>query len=143
MRASLTALPLLMVAAPVAAQSAPPGPPPQAVQRALNDPAMVDKLSNAMEALSDAFMNLPVGEVQAAVEGRRATPQEKRLTVRDVARRDHVDVQRQIAEAKPMIRQSLKALSQTLPAMMKSVEDAREALDRAAANMPDPTYPRR
>jgi hypothetical protein len=142
MRASLTALTLL-IAAPAAAQPPAPAQPPQDVQRALADPAMVDRLTNAMEALSDAFMNLPVGEVQAAIEGRRATPQERKLTVGDVARRDQVDVRRQIAEAKPMIRQSMKAMSEALPAMMKSLDDMQQALDRAAANMPDPTYPRR
>ena len=137
----LTALALLGAAAPVAAQTPAPSP-PQEVERAL-DPAMADRLTNAMEALSDALMNLPVGEVQAAVEGRAPTAQERKLTVRDVARRDHVDVRRQIAETKPMIRQSMKALSTALPAMMKSLDDMQQALDRAAANMPDPTYPRR
>ena len=136
----LTALALLSAAAPVAAQTPAPSP-PQEVERAL-DPAMADRLTNAMDALSDALMNLPVGEVQAAVEGRAPTAQERKLTVRDVARRDHVDVRRQIAEAKPMIRQSMKALSTALPAMMKSLDDMQQALDRAAANMPDPTYPR-
>ena len=136
----LTALALLGAAAPVAAQTPAPSP-PQEVERAL-DPAMADRLTNAMDALSDALMNLPVGEVQAAVEGRAPTAQERKLTVRDVARRDHVDVRRQIAEAKPMIRQSMKALSTALPAMMKSLDDMQQALDRAAANMPDPTYPR-
>ena len=136
----LPALPLLSPPAPVAAQTPAPSP-PQEVERAL-DPAMADRLTNAMEALSDALMNLPVGEVQAAVEGRAPTAQERKLTVRDVARRDHVDVRRQIAEAKPMIRQSMKALSTALPAMMKSLDDMQQALDRAAANMPDPTYPR-
>ena len=143
MRFSLTALALLIVAVPVAAQTPAPAAPPPDVQRMLDDPAMADRLANAMDALSDALMNLPVGEVQAAVEGRKPTAQEKRLRVRDVARRDNVDVQRQIAEAKPMIRQSMKALSAALPAMMKSLDDMQQALDRAAANMPDPTYPRR
>jgi hypothetical protein len=63
--------------------------------------------------------------------------------MRDVARRDHIDVQRQIAEAKPMIRQSMKALSETLPVVMRSLDDAQKAIERAAANVPDPTYPRR
>jgi hypothetical protein len=140
---SLTALSLLIVGSPLAAQTPAPVPPQQEIQRALNDPAMADRLANAMEALSDAFMNLPVGQVQAAVEGRKPTAQEKRLTVRDVARRDHVDVRREIAAARPMIQQSMKAMADAMPALMKGLNDASEALDRAAANMPDPTYPKR
>ena len=42
-----------------------------------------------------------------------------------------------------MMRQSMKALSDALPAMMKSLQGAKEAIERAAANMPDPNYPKR
>jgi hypothetical protein len=140
---SLTALGLLILGSPLAAQTPAPVQPQQDIQRALNDPAMTDRLANAMEAVSDAFMKIPVGEVQAAVEGRTPTPQEKKLTVGDIARRDHVDVRRQIAETRPMIQHSMKAMADALPVLMKSLSDASEALDRAAANMPDPTYPKR
>src|SRR3954469_4253489 len=117
MRTILPALPLLIIAAPVAAQApAPAAPPPaQDVQRVLSDPAMADRLANAMQALSKAFLDLPVGQVQAAVEGRAPTAAERKRTVRDVARRDHIDVQKQIADARPMIQQSMKALSEALP----------------------------
>ena len=36
----------------------------------LTDPTTADKLASAMEALTKALLDLPVGEVQAAVEGR-------------------------------------------------------------------------
>ena len=35
------------------------------------------------------------------------------------------------------------ALNQALPAMMQGLNQAQQALERAVANMPDPTYPRR
>jgi hypothetical protein len=88
-----------------------------------------------------------VGGVQAAIEGRKPTPREKKLTVRDLGRRDDPnfdrDIQRRIADAKPMIEASQKALADALPAVMKSLDEAGKALERAAANMPDPTYPKR
>jgi hypothetical protein len=150
MRPLLAFLPLALCAAPALAQtSAAPAPArPQAeVQRALNDPAMADRLANMMQALSKAFLNLPVGEVQAAVEGRAPTAAEKKLTVRDLGRRDDPNfernLERQVARSGPMIRQSMKVLSDSIPAMMKSLEDVQESIERAAANMPDPTYPRR
>ena len=154
MRTSLILLPLLLAASPAFAQAAAPATPaPQAkdsaaeMQRVLNDPAMADRLANMMQALSKAFLNLPVGEVQAAVEGRKPTAAERRKTVRDIERRDDPnfdrDFQQRMAQAKPMIQQSMTAMSQALPAMMQGLQQAGKALERAAANMPDPTYPKR
>ena len=148
MRTKLIILPLLFSATPALAQSPAPAQPDTAqIQSVLADPAMADKLTNVMQSMSDAFLNLPAGEIQAAVEGRKPTAAEKRMTVRDVARKDDPNFDRnfrqQIAQAKPMIQQSMKALSTALPAMMQGLQQASKAIERAAANMPDPTYPRR
>jgi hypothetical protein len=154
MRISLILLPLLLAASPAFAQAAAPvTPAPQAkdptaeMQRVLNDPAMADRLANIMQGLSKAFLNLPVGEVQAAVEGRKPTAAERRMTVRDIERRDDPhfdrDFQQRMAQAKPMIQQSMTAMSQALPGIMQGLQQAGKALERAAANMPDPTYPKR
>ena len=140
MRTALALLPLLMVAAPVAAAAPQQQPqvPPQ-----LSDPAMVDRLTDTMQAMSRAFLDLPVGEIEAAVEGRPPTPADRNRTLRsEDPNLDH-KVQTQIAQARPMIRQSMKAISDAMPAMMKSLHEAKEALERAAANMPDPNYPKR
>jgi len=67
--------------------------------------------------------------------------------VRDLGRRDDPDFERhlrqQIAQARPTIEHGMKALKTALPAMMKALDEAGRTIDRAAANMPDPTYPRR
>ena len=153
MRTSLILLPLLLAASPAFAQPVPPPPRPvapdagQEMQRVLNDPAMVDRMTGMMQALSKAFLNLPVGEIQAAAEGRPPTRAERHMTVRDVARRDDPnferDFQQRIAQSGPMVKQSMRALSDALPAMMQGLQQAGRALERAAANMPDPTYPKR
>jgi hypothetical protein len=148
MRKILIAAPLLFFAAPAFGQTATPAQPEALeMRRMLGDPAMADKLANMMQAMSNAFLELPAGEVQAAAEGRKPTAAEKRLTVRDVARKEDPNFdrkfQRQIAEAKPMIQQSMRALSTALPAMMQGLQQASKAVERAAANMPDPTYPKR
>jgi hypothetical protein len=152
MRNGLILLPLLLAATPALGQ-APPAPAPvapdasQQMQRVLGDPATADRLTGMMQALSKAFLNLPVGEIQAAAEGRKPTAAEKRMTVRDIERRNDPnfdrDFQQRIAQAKPMVQQSMKALSDALPAMMQGLQQAGSALERAAANMPDPTYPKR
>jgi len=150
MRTGLILLPLLLSSAPAFAQAAPPPASPpaaQEVQRVLNDPAMVDRMTGMMQAMSKAFLNLPVGEIQAAAEGRPPTPAERHMTVRDVARRDDPNFdrnfQQRIAQSGPMVKQSMRALSDALPGMMQGLQQAGRALERAAANMPDPTYPKR
>jgi hypothetical protein len=67
--------------------------------------------------------------------------------VRDLGRRDDPNFDRkfqeQIAATTPMIQQSMKALADALPAMMQGLQQAGRAIERARANMPDPTYPKR
>jgi len=136
----------LLAAAPAAEPAAPPPPviqlPPQ-----LTDPATGDRIAHAMQAISHAFLNLPVGEVEAAVEGRPATRADRRRTVRDMARRGDPNfdrnLERKIAEARPKIQSSMRALATALPQVMQGMRQAREAIERAAANMPDPNYPKR
>jgi hypothetical protein len=143
MRKTLLLLPLLGFAAPAIAQPAPPLQlPPE-----LTDPATADRLADAVQGLSQALLDLRVGEVRAALEGRPASPAEKRMTVRDMARRDDPNfdrhMQRDMANVRPMVHQSMNALNQALPQMMQGLNQAQQALERAVANLPDPTYPRR
>ncbi|MBA2466571.1 MAG: hypothetical protein H0V46_03085 [Sphingomonas sp.] len=150
MRIFLMALPVALMATPVLAQTTPAPPAPAAgaaVQQALTDPATADKLARMMQALSQAFLNLPVGEIEAAAAGRAVTPADKGRTVREVGRRDNPkfeqDLQRDLAASGPMMQASMKALATALPAMMKGMSDARRELEKAAANMPSPNYPRK
>ena len=142
MHKSLLFLPLLLVATPAMAQPATPQLPPE-----LTDPRTTQKLTNAMQALSRAFLDVRVGEVRAALEGRPATPSERRMTVRDMAHRDDPDFDRhmeqQIANVGPMMQRSMSALNQALPAVVQSLTEAQKSIERAIANIPDPTYPRR
>jgi hypothetical protein len=141
MRKTLIILPLLFAATPAVAQPAPQLPPE------LTDPATAQKLAGAMQALSSALLNVRVGEVQAALEGRQATPRERRLTVGDLARRKDPDfdrhLQQQVANVGPQLQQGMRALNEALPAMMQGLQQAQQSLERAVANLPDPTYPKR
>ena len=49
---------------------------------------MADRLDRALQALSKALLDLPVGEVEAAIEGREPTAAERKLTVRELERRN-------------------------------------------------------
>ena len=144
MRTHFALIPLLLLAAPAIAE---PARPPLQVPPQLTDPATAQKLTNVMQTLSNAFLNVKVGGVEAAIEGREASPQEKNLTVRDMARRDDPNFdrnfQQHIAQVGPTMQRSMNALNQALPEVMKSLDEAKHSIERAAANMPDPTYPKR
>jgi hypothetical protein len=142
MRKSLILLPLLVCTRPALAQS----PAPQ-LPRELTDPATAQRLQRSMQAMSKALLDLRVGEMQATIDGRAPTKAEKKLTIRDLGRRNDPNFERKlnegIANAGPMIDRSVKAMNEALPSIMQSVERARDAIERATANMPDPSYPKR
>ena len=144
MRPRFILLPLSLVAAPVCAQTAPPAE-PNAIEipPELTDPAAGDRLADAMQSLSDAFLSLKVGEVQAALEGRQATHADRRRTIASESGMNSRELRGRIAAAKPMIAQSVRAVQQSLPAMMRSLAEVQKSLERAVANMPDPNYPKR
>jgi hypothetical protein len=142
MRTTLALIPLLALSAPAFATRPQPQLPPQ-----LTDPATAQRLTSVMQLLSNAFLNVKVGGVEAAIEGREASPQERNLTVRDMARRDDPNFdrnfQQHIAQVGPAMQRSMNALNQALPEVMQSLHEAKKSIDRAVANMPDPTYPKR
>ncbi len=116
----------------------------------LTDPAMAQTLGKMLASMTKAMMDMPVGGLQAAVEGREATAEEKRRTVRDMAGGGadfERKVETQVAQAVPRMQSTMKAMASSLPVMMKALEKAAEemegSLDRAAANLPQPGYPKR
>ena len=57
---------------------------------------MADRLGGMMQALSKAFLNLPVGEIEAAAEGRPATQADRRQTIRDLGRKQDPNFERNL-----------------------------------------------
>jgi hypothetical protein len=137
----LFAIPLALAAAPAAAAPPPPGQiqlPPE-----LTDPRFAERLNAMTQSLSKALLDLPVGQIQAAAEGRPVTDADRRRTVRDVAGISDKELQRKIAVNGPKIQAALQALQKSLPAMTKALSDAQADIERAVANMPRPDYPKR
>jgi hypothetical protein len=128
-----------IVAAPARAE---PSLPPE-----LADPKLGEQIGRMAEALGRAVLELPVGEIQAAAEGREATAAERGRTVRDVGRADDPDfdqrVRTALSNSRPAFEAAHKALVAALPKMLESVGAAREQLERAATNLPRPDYPKR
>ena len=145
MRLLLIALPLMIAASPALAAPDRSQIPP--LPRQLTDPAMADQMGRVAGALTRAFMNLPVGEIQAAIEGRPATSADRQRTVRDLAGRNDPNfdqrIERQATQSGVAIQAGARAMAAALPSILESIDRAADQIDRATANLPDPTYPRR
>ena len=142
MRAILFALPLTLIASPAIAEKSAA---PESVQLPpeLTDMRWADRLTDAVAAMSRVVLDMPVGEVEAAVQGREATAADKRRTVRSETHISERDVRQQMEAARPAMQAGIKAMAAALPAMLEGLSKAQEELDRAAANMPRPGYPQR
>lgn len=141
MRALVLALPFALFTVPAAAapQAAP------ALPQELTDPAMADKLGKMAGALTKALMDLNVGEVEAAVEGREPTAADRQKKVRDTVGGPDTErrVEAQAAQSGRMMQAGAQAMVKALPAIMKALESVEDDVARAVSNLPDPTYPKR
>ena len=145
MRFALIALPLTLLASPALAQRAPPPAAPDTIQLPpeLMDPKWADRLTDGMIAMSKVFLELPVGEVEAAIEGRQPTAADKRRTVRSETKMSERELRQQIDASRSAMHAGMKALTAALPAIMKGMSEAQREMERATANMPRPDYPKR
>jgi hypothetical protein len=141
MRSLLIALPLMLAAMPAMAQQAPAD---RQIPPELSDPAMADQLTRALVPLSKALLDLPLGEIEAAMAGRTPTDADRRKRVRDEIGPDgERELAAHVARAGPQMRAMQKALVSSLPALMGALSGMEKELERATANLPDPTYPKR
>jgi len=145
----MTSAILILAAAAAAPASAapPPAPAPIAIPRELTDPAMADRLGRTMGAMAHAVMNIPVGEMQAAIEGRPVTRADRNRRIGDVAGPDGRAMADHVAGNGAATGRAMQAAGRAmigaLPAILQAVRGAESEIERATANLPDPTYPRR
>ncbi len=147
MRVTLALIATALTAAPAQAEQSPapstPAPAP-AIPPELTDPKTLDHVTSTIGALSKAFMNIPVGEVEAAIEQRPVRPEDRTKTVRDLAGPDaERELQQDVAQNREAMKAGMTAMARSLPALTKAMEGLEEELARAAANIPRPDYPRR
>lgn len=119
-----------------------PPPPAAALPPEIADGRMLDQLGNMVGALSKAFLNLPVGEVEAAFENRPATRADRAKTVRSVTGMDERELDRDIQASKGAVKAGGQAMARALPVVVEALNRAGEELERATANVPQPGYPR-
>ena len=128
----------LGVAAPAAAQ-----PLPQALPPEIASGQVVDQLQPVLRAVAHAFLDLPVGEIQAAVENRPVRPEDHNRRVRDVAGIDERQLDREIARGSGSVKAGTQAISRSLPVITRALSEASDEIARTVNNLPSPAYPRR
>jgi hypothetical protein len=131
-------------ASPALAQQAAPPPPPVAPQLPpeLTDPRTLDQLGNVAGVLARALLNLPVGEVEAALENRPVTAEDRRKTVATETGMSPREIDGEVERGKVAVKQGGQAMARTLPVITRALNEAGEQIGRAIANLPSPTYPR-
>ena len=143
MRLHLVVLSLAAMAAPAAAQQTAPAADEMRLPTEMSDPRLADRLVDTLQVLSKAFLSVPTGEVEAALEGRPVTPADRRRTVASETGLTERELNRKIDESRPAMQGAQKALMAAIPAMMRGLKDARKEFEAATANMPQPGYPKR
>ena len=140
MRLYLLAAPLLL--ASTATLAAPRQPEPQIeIPPEMTDPKFIHQLMNMTDALSKAFLDLRVGEIQAVAEGRQATAADRNRTIGQIARISPQELDRQMAEARPKVEAATQAFARELPKLSRSLSEVAGTLQRAVDNMPQPYDP--
>ena len=123
---------LMIVPRVVLATPATAAPDTIGLEQALRDPATAERIDRSLGALTDALLDLKVGGVKAALEGRKASPSEQALTVRDFERqegRDPEAIRRQVREAGPALTKGMNALAEAIPAMTRAMGAIEKAIE--------------
>ncbi len=139
MRAIVILVAALLIASPALAA------PPPVLPPVLTDPALADRVGRVAGAVTRSLMDLPVGELEAAIEGRPVTRGDRARTVGDsigdpALERRIVD---QVSRSGRTMQSASQALAASLPAILQAIGGATAEIERAMGNLPDPTYPRR
>jgi len=136
MRCLLLFVPLTLAAVPASAA-------PVQVPLQLSDPQLANHLGEMMHALSRVVLDLHVGEIQAAAEGREPTDADRRRTVRSETGLDQRQLDRTIEQSSVAMQQGIKAMAEAIPKIADAVQSAKQEVESAAGNMPLPDYPKR
>ena len=143
MRPHLIVLSLAAMAAPAAAQQTASPADEIRLPPEMSDPRLADRLVDTLQVLSKAFLSVPTGEVEAALEGRPVTPADRKRTVASETGLTQRELNRKLDESRPAMHGAQKALMAAIPAMMRGLKDAQKEFEAATANMPQPGYPKR
>lgn len=104
--------------------------------RILDDPELPEKAARSTEALVAVLETLPIGNIEAAIEGREPTEADRARTLGDIMDVDGREIGDELAvaitENRPRIEAGIDAAVVTLPALIAAVESLRVELEAIA-----------
>ena len=161
MRKILMAAAALAIAGPAAAQQqqqqapkaqsgvvAPlPDPRDEELRRSLPDPRELQAIGDTATRAIDAMMNVPIGPLREAVEGRKLSRKEREETLGDHARKDDPNLPERMRGQMGLATAALGALTEQMavmaPVLRRTLEDAQRRVEEAARGAPPRNYDRR
>lgn len=136
MRKLIIAMTALAAAAPLAAQPN-PHPRDRDIVGALPHPGEIDAIGRTMGDVTDAILDVDIGPVVDAVEGRRHDPRRHRETLGDIASRDDPYARERIRDdiglATVGLGAAMEQLAVLTPVFRRSIEDAARRMEDAIA----------
>jgi len=160
LRKILMAAATLAIAGPAAAQQqqvpnaqtgvvpAPlPDPRDEELRRSLPDPRELKELGETATRAVDALMNVPIGPLREAVEGRKLSPKERQETLGDHARKDDPYIRERMRDQMGVATVTLGVLAEQMavmtPVLRRTLEEAQRRVEEAARGTPPRNYDRR
>lgn len=148
---ALLLIPVLVLASPAIAHQSPPQAyagrpegPAFAVPPEIMDRRLPDQLGRRAGAVMQALMDLPVGELQAAIEGRPVTPRDRHHTIgAEVGPGAARHAEQAVTSKAQAVQSTARAIQSAIPALQQAIGQILAAVDAGAANLPSSAYPRR
>ena len=159
MRKYLMAAATLAIAGPAAAQQQPQVPAAPAIpvapadprddelRRNLPDPRELEAMGDNATRVLDALMNVPIGPLREAVEGRKLSRKEREETLGDQARKDDPHFRERMRDQMGMATVTLGVLADQMavmaPVLRRTLEEAQRRVEDAARTAPPRDYDRK
>jgi len=140
----------VQVAQPSRADVAPPppiDPRDEAILRAVPGPQELERVGDVTAATVDAILDVPIGPLREAIEGRRLSRREREETLGDHARKDdpyfRERMRDQITIASAAVGVLAEQMAVMTPVLRQTLEDAQRRVEEAARGVPPREYDRR
>lgn len=142
MRNVLIAAAALAGAPAWAAQPAAPGPNPrdEEMRQALPDPAEMKAMGEVAARAMDAMMDVPIGPLREAVEGRKLSPRERAETIGDQARREDPYFRERMRDQIGLATVAMGTLAEQMatiaPVLRRTLEEVEQRFEEAMRTAP-------
>lgn len=138
------------VAQPPRVEVAPPppmDPRDEAIIRSVPGPQEIERVGDVTAATVDAILDVPIGPLREAIEGRRLSRREREETLGDHARKDdpyfRERMRDQITVAGAAVGVLAEQMAVMTPVLRQTLEDAQRRVEEAARGVPPRDYDRR